>query len=687
MRNLIVALVATFVFAASAQSATYYVDPAAGVDGRDGTSAALAWQTITYANHHTVGGDVVYLMQGSHFGFPTPDSGGVAHGASSQITYIGQYPGVSTLDTTAAARSARAKIKLTSTPITKSYTCIKGVSITGDLSIRNADRDSVQYCEVSGSLYGVYSTNYPRINHVNFAGSRINVAHDPTIGDVKGLEVSWCNFPNLGVGVTAQPHICLFGESDTYKSKAVVDSMIFRFNRRSITVLNIAADGFQPEFLYCTGRSVFYGNYTYINNQRPDATKHTYGRMVRDSCQNNVWRRDTLIAAGELVSLYMSGYGNDERKQKVGASVIDSCVWNLTGCSSSDITWQNGMYGWTITRSVLAANGPAISLPVWANSRNVVDHCTLIGTGERSRTNGDMGVICGWDQSHTSHWPDSALIVKNSILYARGPNIPSDSLPIYWSQNPSATGNVTMFFDRSSVDSAGTAWDATHVHKAVITNFNLYAYYGYYRGTGDRSLMVRDKDAFLTWGAPNQGSSSAAKKIKDITGHTSDSLSWYGGPAFRDSAFGTTLNAEPMYGSMAVAHDSAGSTIGAIGYTARTSFIVLTKNVKIRWPGRDTVAVQFTQLANATSTWNVRPANSSDLIVQQLKGLAAIGPPVDLDYGRDEQLSQGTNSVLFALRDPTVQPIAGTTTFYLVSDDPVSPSIPFTVTVEVGSAP
>lgn len=129
--------------AAPALAATYYVKPT-GSDSNNGTSSATAWKTIGKANSTMVAGDVVRIDPGTYSESIAPVNSGTS---SARITYMGNIAN--------PAGVVASNIDLSG----DDYISIKGVTVTGDISIEANDsgnaslRDSVLYCVGQRALY------------------------------------------------------------------------------------------------------------------------------------------------------------------------------------------------------------------------------------------------------------------------------------------------------------------------------------------------------------------------------------------------------------------------------------------------------------------------------------------------------------------------------------------------------
>ncbi len=506
-----------------AHGATYHVSPL-GNDSFPGTSAAEPWLTIARANSAARPGDVIYVWPNSsgYTDFPNPDSAGSNPTGGGFIRFIG----ASTVADPIVDMNERLNIRLNGGNLVKPYTVLHGLHLSGGFVIHSsASRCSVSCTTILGDL-SLDGCDYTVVSRCLNLGSRLSIAYVGNGGDVVGCTVENCQFPQLGVGVEGGNHRFITGNTRVAKC----DSL--RFVRNALTTVISDKLDSHPRVHFWTEHSLFAYNVHRIFTSFPD--RETYAMRLRDSTFGNRFVGDTIRMSGPAPAIiYFSSDGDSgkEWKQTVGNNLVDSCYFNLSGSAGgSRMLFQQGMYGWTFRYNTLMCGGRLLDA-VDVKQKNLIDHNTLVGEPY-------LGMV-SFDKEPAVPGFGDTMTFTNNILYSIIPGIPGDL----------NTNNCAFYAHSGAFDSAGVS--------RLVSDHNLFAYYGYRFDPGDRSHR---------WDQGNYSSTGEDGQWAQSFGDDQHSL--YGSPRFADSTVGLNFDAHLLPDSPARAMGTGGSDIGAVAYVA-----------------------------------------------------------------------------------------------------------------------
>ena len=507
--------------APAARGQVFHVSPN-GSDAWPGTSPDSAWRTIAKANRAARPGDRIYVWPNPtlYADFPNPDSAGSNPTGGGFITFIGAHPDLDPLH----ELIARQEIRLPAGSLIKPYTSLKGLDFGGIVLLRGtAQRCSLSCSTIEGDLI-LDGCDYATISQCLGLGPRLSIAYVGTDSHTVACTVENCEFPQLGVGVHGGNHRFITGSS----RRAKCDSL--RFIRNHLTTLIDDIMDSHPRVHFWTQHSLFKYNRYEITTTTPG--REFYAMRLRDSTSYNTFVCDTILMSGPALSiLYWSSEGDssDAWQRTVGNNTVDSCYINLLGSyNGSRMLFQQGMYGWTFRYNTLISGGRVFDATD-VKQKNFIDHNTLVGDPW-------LGLV-SFDKSETEPGFGDTLTFTNNILYATFPGIPGDL----------STNYCAMFAHSQAFDSAGV--------QRLLSDHNLYTYYGYRYSPGDRSIR---------WDQGNYSGAGPGNTWSSFYGL--DQHSRYGSPMFADSSVSLSFDAHLRPESMARGMASDGSDVGAVAY-------------------------------------------------------------------------------------------------------------------------
>lgn len=577
MKRFLAAVAALVLASTAADAATYHVRPG-GNNSNAGTSYAAAWQTIAKANTAARPGDMIYVYTGSYAHFPAPDSAGSNPTGGGRIRYVGANLGGDPI-TNASARSA---ITIATGSMSKPYVVLRGLHFAGGLTMtETADRCSVSSCTFDSDM-NIEGADYGAVEGNIFNGSRFKVANAG--GRSVSMTISYNTFPSLGRGVHGSTgNIALFGNNQD-GPVGQLDSTRFDRNRMDVE-MQTDTDDTHPQVWFWTRYNTSAYNYWHINFKSTLNVNGQYALRMRDSCYRNLWNGDTIIGEGQKGKIYLSSDGRSTTawKNSVFENTVDSCRWILSGCQTSYIEAQQGLHTCTISRSVFAASGHALLAPWSVTGRSSITHNTFAGSA-------DNGVVRFSNEQFpfSGQYADTGLSFTNNIVYAFPPAYGPAPVSNY-SGGASGAYNYGLQFDRhQAIDSSGAAG---RLQKKLISNNNLYSYFGYAAtSNGDRSLVIGARDNDYDNSAPgnNAGWEVATRQ---------DSLSAYGSPLFADSTRSSLFDPTP---TALLPLDA-----GAISYTQYGHMSVTPTSVVFTKGIPDSVDLVYrARLGQGTQTWD-----------------------------------------------------------------------------------
>jgi hypothetical protein len=281
-------------------------------------------------------GDVVQLAAGTYRSFPKPVAG---------VAIVGQGP-----STVLPGGSLRARATL------------RNVRVAGDLSLEyGADGAELWNIVVDGS----FATE--RVSHFTVVGI---TAHGPYLNVNKwalsttptmGGSITHSTFDGIGKGVLTGSHPIEFWNCD---------SLEFAYNH--VVAVSEATSTVGIEVHYADFNGSSHDNrFDYTLNGPVHDSRRWRGntdpklRLANGSDHNTFVRDSTYMSGPGSTIMYLSSSstcdGSLEGCNGAWRSTMKDCVIDLSGLQGgSEIAWQGGMVGWTVTGSVLAANGCAL---------------------------------------------------------------------------------------------------------------------------------------------------------------------------------------------------------------------------------------------------------------------------------------------------------------------------------------
>lgn len=504
-----------------APAAVYHVGPA-GSDSYPGTSPDSAWRNIGRANVVARPGDVIYVWPNpsGYAHFPKPDSAGSNPTGGGWITYIAAGYGTDPL----LDHDARAFFRIVGGGnVVTPYTSIKGFLVDGTCTLKGtAQRCSLVSTTITGDLL-LDGCDYTVVSRCLVLGPRLSVAYAGQDSHVVSCTIEDSRFPRLGIGVSGGNHRFITGRTRTSKC----DSLLFQRNRLT-TVMTDIADA-HPRVHFWTQHSTFRNNYHHITTQQ--AGREFYALRLRDSTCYNAFVGDTIIMNGPALSIvYWSSEGDNTGpwERSVGNNVVDSCYINLMGSAGSRMLFQQGMYGWTFRHNVMLCHGRPIDAGD-VKGKNLIDHNTFVG--------GPWLGIVNFDKTETEPGFGDTVTFTNNILYSG-----------YAGDTADVVSNYCSFFAHSQAfDSAGVG--------RLVSDHNLYTYYGWRSAPGDRAHR---------WDQGNYSPTGPGGLWSQVFGL--DAHSVYGSPMFMDSTQSLIFDPRLRPGSPAIGAGTGGSDIGAIAF-------------------------------------------------------------------------------------------------------------------------
>lgn len=502
-----------------AHGASFHVNPL-GDDAFPGT-LDQPWKTIARANVMARPGDIVYVWPNSsgYTDFPNPDSAGSNPTGGGYIRFIGASGVADPIVDT----NERFNIRIQDGDLLKPYTVLHGLCLSNFIIRSGASRCSVSCTTMLGTM-SLDGCDYTVVSRCLNLGPRLSIAYVGDGGDVVGCTIENCSFPRLGSGVQGGNHRFITGKTRIAKC----DSLRFVRNRLT-TVIGDSLDS-HPRVHFWTQHSLFAYNVHRIFTQFPQ--RETYAMRLRDSTSDNHFVCDTIRMSGPAPAIvYWSSDGDSGQtwKHTVGNNTVDSCYINLTGSTGgSRMLFQQGMYGWTFRYNTLICDGRPLDA-VDVKQKNVIDHNTLVGAPF-------LG-IASFDKEPAVPGFGDVMTFTNNILYSIVPGIPGDF----------DTNNCAFYAHSQAFDSAGV--------NRLVSDHNLFAYYGYRWDPGDRSHR---------WDQGNYSATGAGGAWSQAFGD--DSHSWYGSPQFADTSVGLNFDPHLNWDSPARFRGTGGSDIGAVAY-------------------------------------------------------------------------------------------------------------------------
>lgn len=522
------ALALACLVAGEARGAAYHVRPE-GNDAWPGTSPDSAWRTIARANAAARPGDVVYVWPNpaGYAHFPRPDSAGSNPTGGGRIAFVG----ASAAGDPVASAVAREPIRLPAGDMVSPYTTLRGLHVAGSLIFHaTAFRCSLAASTVDGDLH-LGSADHSVVSNCVGLGAYLSVAYvgavpgDPSIGCV--IEDS--QFPSLGRGVMGGNHRFITGSTEVAKC----DSLRFARNRLT-TVIEDDLDS-HPRVHFWTQHSEFRNNVHRITTTH--TTRETYALRLRDSTMWNAFVGDTIVMTGSAPAIvYWSSSGDTSAawQQTVGDNRVDSCYVNLIGSTGgSRMLFQHGMFDWTFRYNTLVCGGRLLDATD-VKGKILIDHNTFVGGPW-------MGLI-HFDRTPTEPGFSDTMTFTNNILYSVVPGLPDDY----------DTNQCAFYIHSQAFDSAGV--------RRLVSNNNLYAYYGYRSSPGDRSHR---------W---DQGQySRTGEGFPWNAAFGEDESSLYASPLFADSTVWSGFDARLSADSPARGAGTHGTDIGAVAFAPTVS--------------------------------------------------------------------------------------------------------------------
>lgn len=628
--------------AAAAGPGTYYIDPVNGNDANNGLGPVLAppngpWRTISHANPILRSGDKVFLGAGMHTGFPSPDSAGSRPG---RITFIGWASNDPLADTT-----ARKQIRIPSGMLTGPYVTIKGVAFDSLRANETADYDSIVTCYGYGSFD--WDGDYGVIARCTFDGKRFAVGDIDRSNTADGDLISDCTFRALGGNY----------QGDRYPQFRIMstDSLKLYFNTFNATIEPsiVSAPAFRRDSLVT--KLLSRGNHWRITDK--GTTARTYQQMGASSTSNS-------FDADSLTLTSASGGGGIWLTANIASSDVtaiatwDSCFFNALETAQPTFAYfQNRMPACTMTYTTIAMNGPALVVPglvaPWSTNRSTINHCTLVGKAlPVTGLTGDVGSVLSFlNPLPLPVFVDSCMTFTNNIVA---------SLTNAGAGLDSLTGLVS--WDDPTVDTTGAATGVDRPDKTqnnLLSNNNLYSFYGYGTNRGDR--------AWLNFRCPSSRSTGAWQPKGGQTGTptatwwNTDSLSRNGSAGFFDSTATSTFNARLRGSSAAIAAGTGGTDIGAVAYgnSPRADILTGAGNTLTFFlsdPTPDTLWVDVNNHAGNAGVAVQQPI-VNDPIANELDFFTGLRPTFAAGFGDEDQLSVGTLRYYVALKSTANVPV------------------------------
>ncbi|MFN0131278.1 MAG: hypothetical protein ACKVW3_01905 [Phycisphaerales bacterium] len=497
IRRMLAAIVAVAIFAAPALAARWHVRP--GFSG-NGTTYTNAWGSLNSAAG-VAAGDTV-LVYGSNV--PGQINPSTSPTGGNRFYYMAGYAipvnptngpegGVAYITSDSTQRMTPTWPSIGEQTIRDSYVVVKNLRVNGDLlSATGAARDSIVQCTFTGSLRWSRG-DYSVIQQCQFLGIAVRIGQTSDVyARLAGFSVLNSQFMRLGVGSVEpgqQNHLFMVGSghddaicSAPGRNRGYVDSLQFKFNRIFMKLEVGNNDRHGISFLQ-THRMNWYGNYTELSQQTPVTV--TMVRM-RDSSSFNRFRASTFVGYGETVDFMLSASSASERcslgvvqgQMRAGkATSIDSCYINLYGAVDSKVFWQIGMLDFSMSYTTVVTQGPSILPTGEVRGRNWLRRNTFI-----AKPRFDAVV----DLSNANSLPESALVIKNNIMYVAGSTGAGVECKNYGGgyQYPRAGA---IFYPHHMWTFPADSF----LPRRVFADSNVYASYEYNEDPGDKVILLR----------------------------------------------------------------------------------------------------------------------------------------------------------------------------------------------------
>jgi hypothetical protein len=448
----IAAFVLSVVIAPSAIATTYYLNGDTGNNANAGTSSALAWKTLAYANSYVSSGDVIRMERyrgGNYQGAFAP---ACQSSPTDWVTYVGDI-------------DHPEWVTVTDGTIGKRYVSIKGVQFIGDVSMEAA-WDSLQYCKFTGGCFLLANSSSHKASRYSYVGNSTCSAYqlaadgDAPAPTSPGFQVRGA----VGNSFNNVKFTNLYGDSraasDNKFQFTYSDSCSFTYCTFNVNPWSGCAPSCYFSLKLSKDASFRACRFNF------NETNSSLMFMLRDSVLRATFDCDTFLQVNSYdTDLSLSRDGSCPWGS-VRGTVMDSCYIRMKN-SSHGAWFQNWMSNVTFTRNVVInESGPAMTLGKRVIGRNFIDHNTFVGNVE----NGGMpvamaevaadncgGYPCGWQD-----W----TVVTNNIFY---------SFPPY-SHGALNTFTSAVGYDAATFDSSYYNGGAHSNH--LRSDHNLYSYYG-----------------------------------------------------------------------------------------------------------------------------------------------------------------------------------------------------------------
>jgi hypothetical protein len=583
-----------------------------GTGGHDGTTALLAWRTMSYTNANlpqanTANGHVVVYVVGFAGTFDALPAPALAPANGKRYLFEGSLTNA-------------ANVRFSGGTLSKTYVSVHGATFNGDLTFSTAAAfDSLASCVIVGNL-----TLRGRANTVDGCtvnGKRLLAGVD-LVTRTGANVLSYNTFPNLGIGLcnVAQDGghpVALWG----------LDSC--RITRNHFTIVSpqnctCSSDDVQTFQMYGVTYSLFNSNRWDITNQDQCPGGHWYALCQRDASNNNTFRSDTFYVSGgpesgNRLEFAMPTVPADSALS-CSNTCLDSCLVKINGV----VGFGDGMKADTVRYCQLLSN---LEGPVLENSSSsgrpeargqiLIDHNTFMSGG----VDGVVHVTAKVDTVHFT----------NNIVYATGAivNLPV-SATVDGRRYAASFGDVARFdstFDAhygtySCADStvAGGAFSASHLQAL----HNLYSYYGSAGAVGARDRSVAWFKQNYGWqvSAPGDGGLWDCKLSQD-------GGSAYGSPMFYDSTF-ATFDGRLGTGSAAITICADCGDAGANPYTAYAQIQLSLSSLTFDQDVSMYQVVHITNPGGATLTISAIASSHPSVTVSPTSGSVAAGADLAL---------------------------------------------------------
>jgi hypothetical protein len=380
---------------ATASAATYYVSPS-GSDSNNGTSPGSAWATIGKANSTLRAGDVCIIANGTYSNSPNPSVDGTAN---ARITYVGN-------------QANPAAVSVPGLTLTRQYVTIKGVAMSGGLTLEHpARRDSIAYCHTGGVAF--QGAKWSIVTRCRITG---------TVKFMQDLGQSFDGIANSEFDTLRYNHINLsIPPGHGFKARGFAQNCVIDSNRIFGTYGANTVDGVARIF-YNSSYFTLRDNYwKFEASQAMGGGEPWNGFVMRDSAHHYVFERDTLLMGTE------SAYGI--RGQFIGGG-----------------TWSNSVYNVTYKDCVYKLNSYVLTVGTLAD--HTFENCVFATSGNMLWWLADP--VRNLRLRHNTFWTNKLTFLFEGSL--SGTNEMTSN--IFYSRNPDPTtnqqGGIVMFASGTS---------------------------------------------------------------------------------------------------------------------------------------------------------------------------------------------------------------------------------------------